>query len=320
MNRRVRIVDVGGLELSITDQPASAATSKPPVVLLHGFPDIGYTWRHQMDAIAGAGHRVIAPDQRGYGWSDAPEPVDAYGIFDLVGDVIGLLDAEGIERCLLVGHDWGSIVAWHVALMRPDRLAGVALMSVPYQPRTDRSVVDYIRVTDPEGPFSYILAFQELGMAESLMDPDPIEFLRSTHWKASKAWASTPEAAEDLAPSGRPPYLDAAELENYGRAFARSGFGGPVNWYRNFQSNWEKTRPWHGASIPVPSTFIGGDHDFVVTSADGGLGSSVADMAHHCVDHRGTTIVPGGHWAHQEHPGPVNEALLAFFASVCSDS
>jgi pimeloyl-ACP methyl ester carboxylesterase len=320
MSRRVRTVDVGGLELSITEQPSDTPSAKPPVVLLHGFPHNGYTWRHHIDAKAGAGHPVISPDQRGYGWSDAPEPVDAYGIFDLVGDVIGLLDAEGIERCLLVGHDWGSIVAWHVALMRSDRLAGVVLMSVPYQPRTDRSVVDHIRATDPDGPFSYILAFQEVGLAESLMDPDPIEFLRSTHWKQSAAWASTPEAAADLAPAGLPPHLGAAELENYGRAFARSGFRGGVNWYRNFQSNWERTRPWHGAPIPIPAAFIGGDHDFVVSRADGGLGSAVADMADHCVDDRGTTIVPGGHWAHQEHPDPVNRALLAFFASVCGDS
>ncbi len=116
MNRRVREVEVvAGTTLSITEQHPTTDSGKLPVLLLHGFPDIGYTWRHQMDAIAGAGHRVIAPDQRGYGWSDAPEAVDAYGIFDLVGDVIGLLDAEGIERCILVGHDWGSIVPWDVA-------------------------------------------------------------------------------------------------------------------------------------------------------------------------------------------------------------
>lgn len=320
MNRRVRAVDVGGMELSVTEQLPDSPDERPPVVLLHGFPDIGYTWRHQMDAVAGAGHRVIAPDQRGYGWSGTPEPVAAYGIFDLVGDVIGLLDAEGIERCLLVGHDWGSIVAWHVALMRPDRLHGVVLMSVPYQPRTDRSVPDHIRATDPNGPFSYILAFQEPGLAESLMDPDPVEFLRSTHWKQSAAWVSTPEAASDLVPDGLPPYLDAAELENYGRAFARSGFRGGVNWYRNFQTNWERTRPWHDAPITVPTSFIGGDHDFVVTRADGGFGSPVSAMADSCEDHRSTTIVPGGHWAHQEHPGPVNEVLLGFFASVCGDT
>lgn len=314
--RRVRSVDVGGLSLSITEQKPSQQTGKPPVLLLHGFPDIGYTWRHQMNAIAGAGHHVIAPDQRGYGWSDAPEPIEAYNIFELVGDAIGLLDAEGIDRCLLVGHDWGAIVAWHVALMRPDRLSGLALMSVPYQPRTELSVPDHIRATDPEGSFSYILAFQEEGAAESLMDPDPVEFLRATHWKQSAAWAATPEAANDEVPPGLPPFLGAGELENYGRAFARSGFRGGINYYRNFQRNWELTRPWHGAPITVPTTFIGGDHDFVVTRGDGGLGSAVSSMEQHCVDHRGTIVVPGGHWAHQEHPEPVNDALLSFFDSV----
>lgn len=317
MSRRVRSVQLDQIALSVTEQPAATGTpEQPPVVLLHGFPDIGYTWRHQMDAIAAAGHRVIAPDQRGYGWSDAPEAIDAYGIFDLVGDVVGLLDAEGIERCLLVGHDWGSIVASHVALMRPDRLIGLALMSVPYQPRGEQSVLDHVRATDPDGPFSYILAFQDEGLAESLMDPDPVEFLRAMHWKQSAAWAGTAEAADDLVPDGLPPFLAADELENYGRAFARSGFRGGINYYRNFQRNWEETRPWAGAPITVPTTFIGGDHDFVVTRGDGGLGSSVSSMQQHCLDLRGTTVVPGGHWAHQEHPEPVNDALLSFFASV----
>ncbi len=325
MTRRVRTVDVGGIELSVTEQHVTeprpeGRSEKPTVVLLHGFPDIGYTWRHQMDALAAAGHHVLAPDQRGYGWSDTPADVGAYGIFDLVGDVIGLLDSEGIDRCVLAGHDWGSIVAWHVALMRPDRLHGVLLMSVPYQPRTDRSVLDHIRSVDPDGPFSYMLAFQEMGLAESLMDPDPIEFLRVMHWKQSAAWAVTPEAADDLAPAGRPPFLAAEELENYGRAFARTGFAGGINWYRNFQANWERTRPWQGAPITVPSAFIGGEHDFVVTRGDGGLGSPVSSMSDHCLDHRATTIVPGGHWAHQEHPGPVNEAMLEFLASVSPDT
>ena len=314
MDRRVRTVDIGPISLSITEQQTSG--DKAPVLLLHGFPDIGYTWRHQMDAIADAGHRVIAPDQRGYGWSDAPEAVDAYNIFELVGDFVGLLDVEEIDRCILVGHDWGAIIAWHVALMRPDRLAGLALMSVPYQPRSDRSVLDHIRATDPDGPFSYMLAFQEEGAAESLMDADPIEFLRSTHWKQSAAYAATPEHADDVAPRGLPPFLEPADMENYARAFYRSGFRGGVNYYRNFQRNWELTRPWHGAPITVPTTFIGGDHDFVVTRGDGGLGAAVSSMEQHCVDHRGTTIVPGGHWAHQEHPDPVNHALLEFFASV----
>ncbi len=321
MNRRVRTVDVGGIELSVTEQePDPVDGERLPVVLLHGFPDIAYTWRHQMDAIAEAGHRVLAPDQRGYGWSDLPTEVDAYGIFDLVGDVVGLLDAEGIDRCILVGHDWGSIVAWHVALMRPDRLAGLVMMSVPYQPRGDRSVVDHIRAVDPEGPYSYMLTFQEVGLAESIMDPDPMEVLRDMHWKQSAAWASTPEAAEGLAPVGLPPFLSAEELENYGRAFARTGFAGGINWYRNFQRNWENTRPWHDAPITVPSAFIGGDHDFVVGRGDGGLGRSLSTLADHCLDHRATTMVPGGHWAHQEHPEPVNEAILAFVASVSSAS
>lgn len=316
MDRRVRSVDVGLINVSITEQQPTVASGKPPVVMLHGFPDIGYTWRHQMGPIADAGHRVIAPDQRGYGWSDAPEAIEDYNIFELVGDFIALLDAEGIDRCILVGHDWGSIVAWHVALMRPDRLAGLALMSVPYQPRGDRSLLDHIRATDPDGPFAYMLAFQDEGVAESMMDPDPIEFLRAMHWKQSAAWTSTPEHADDTVPAGLPPFIEHADMENYARAFYRSGFRGGINYYRNLQRNWELTRPWQDAPLTVPTTFIAGDHDFVVSRGDGGLGSAASSVEQHCIDYRGTTIVPGGHWAHQEHPGPVNDALLEFFAAV----
>jgi pimeloyl-ACP methyl ester carboxylesterase len=298
-SRRIRSIDAGGIALSVTEQPAahqpvSGDQHRLPVVMLHGFPDIGYSWRHQMGPIAEAGHCVLAPDQRGCGWSDAPDEVDAYGIFDLVGDVIGLLDAEDIERCVLVGHDWGAIVSWHVALMRPDRLAGVALLSVPYQPRNDCSVLDHVRSTDPDGPFAYLLSFQDEGVAESTMDLDPIGELRSRY----------------------PDSLTAGELENYARAFARSGFRGAINWYRNMQKNWERTRPWHGAPIVVPTTFIGGDSDFVVARGEGAVSSAVSSMAEHCLDHRDTTIVPGGHWAHQENPGAVNLALLDFLASL----
>lgn len=298
-SRRIHSIDVGGIALSVTEQPAaqlpvSSEQHRLPVVMLHGFPDIGYSWRHQMAPIAEAGHRVLVPDQRGCGWSDAPDEVGAYGIFDLVGDVIGLLDAEDIERCVLVGHDWGAVVSWHVALMRPDRLAGVALLSVPYQPRTDRSVLDHVRSTDPHGPFGYLLSFQDEGVAESTMDLDPIGELRSRYLDS----------------------LSGAELENYARAFARSGFRGAINWYRNMQDNWERTRPWHGAPITVPSTFIGGDRDFVIARDGGVVSTAVSSMHEHCLDHRGTTIVPGGHWVHQENPAAVNLALLDFLASL----
>ena len=292
---RLRRVDIGvGAADAITLSVTSAGEG-PVVLMLHGFPDIGYSWRHQIGPLVEAGHRVLAPDQRGYGWSDAPESIEAYGIFDLVGDAVGLLDADNIEDCVLVGHDWGAIVAWHIALMRPDRLRGLVLMSVPFQPRMNRSILDHIRSTDPDGPFDYMLAFQEEGVAEAMMDPDPIGTLRAVYGDE----------------------MPAEEMENYGRAFARSGFRGGINWYRNLDRNWAETRPWHGAKLSMPAAFIGGADDFVVARADGKLGAAVSNMSEHCMDFRGTTIVDGaGHWVHQEEPAEVNAVLLDFIRGL----
>lgn len=310
MTARVRTLDLGEISLSVTTQGEG-----PSVLLLHGFPEIAYSWRHQIGSLAEAGHHVIAPDQRGYGWSDRPETVEAYDIAALVGDAVALLDHFEVDRAFVAGHDWGSIVAWHLALLRPDRVKGLALLSVPYVPRGGRSVTDHIAATDPDGPFSYILAFQEPGLVESILDADPIGTLRSAHWRNSGLW---PDDADDTTsiPDGLPPHLSLAEMENYGRAFARSGFGGGINWYRNFDRNWGITRPWHEAKIRVPTCFIAGAKDFLVTRGNGGLGARYEDMDRNCVDHRGSTLIEGaGHWVQQEAPHQVTDRLLAFFAA-----
>lgn len=300
----------GGPRLSVTH-----AGDGPAVVLLHGFPEVAYSWRHQIPALAEAGYRVLAPDQRGYGWSDAPDGVDAYGITELVGDVIGLLDHAEIEQAVIVGHDWGALVAPWVALFRPDRVQGVALLSVPYQPQGDVSIVEHVRATDPEGPFAYLLAFQEPGI-EELFEADPIETLRRFHWTVCGARPKDFERGDEV-PKGLPPYLSDAEFENYYRAFARSGFGNPINWYRNMHRNWELTRPWHGAKLTCPSLFIAGDRDFVVSSGDGPLGSGAATMADGCTDLRGIHLVEGaGHWVQQEAPTEVNELLVGFLRGL----
>lgn len=298
-------VDVGEVALSVT-----SVGEGPLVVLLHGFPEIAYSWRHQLAPLAEAGYRVVAPDGRGYGWSDLPEAVEDYSIFHLVGDVIGLLDALEAPDAFIVGHDWGAIVAWHVALFRPDRVRGVVGMSVPYAPRGETSIVEQIRRTDPEGPFAYMLAFQQEG-AETLLDADPIAILRDAHWRHCGQRIATLEL-----PEGLPPHLHAGDLEAYARAFARSGFRGGINWYRNLHHNWTRTQPWHGAPILPPSRFIGGREDFVVSSGDG-IGAGVRNLPVVCADLRGTVLIDGaGHWVQQEAPDEVNRALLDFFADV----
>ena len=308
---RVRDIDLGSITLSVT-----TAGEGPTVLLLHGFPEIAYSWRHQVDALADAGYSVIAPDQRGYGWSDCPDDVASYSMFDLVGDAIALLDYFEVEQAVVVGHDWGSFVASHVALFRPDRVRGVCLMSVPYQPRGDLSIVERIRTTDPEGPFGYMLAFQEEGIPELLLDPDPGGSLRNIHWKTCGQWADV-DPGDGSVPDGLPDHLSEAELENYARAFARSGFRGGANYYRNFQYNFDNTAPWHGAQIIPPTLFVAGDRDFVVAEGDGAMGSTVESMAASCRDFRGVSVAAGaGHWVQQEAPQHVSQALIDFASSL----
>jgi len=301
--------DSPAVTLSVTERGPG-----PAVVLLHGFPEIGYSWRHQIEALADAGYRVIAPDQRGYGWSDAPDDVAAYDIFHLVGDVVGLLDHYEIDDAVVVGHDWGALIAPWVGLMRPDRVRALALLSVPYQPRRDVSVIDHLRATDPDGPFDYILAFQEPGI--DALFADPIASLRRVYWSQSGARPDDFKR-DDEPPAGLPPHLSKGEFENYCRAFARSGFGGGISYYRNLHRNWELTRPWHGAKLMMPTMFLAGGRDFLVNEGDGGLGTPYAAMADHCTDYRGATIVDGaGHWVQQEAPEEVNAALLAFLEDL----
>lgn len=310
---RITRIDVGGLHLSVT-MNGSPDGDRPTIVLLHGFPEIGYSWRHQIAPFADAGWHVLAPDQRGYGWSDAPPELDDYRMDELVGDVIGLLDAQGCSDAIIVGHDWGAIVAPWVALMRPDRVRAVAMLSVPFLPRVEQSIVDYVRANDPDGPFAYILRFQEPD-AHERFEADPIQAIRGVHWRLCGARSDDGEPGADV-PPGLPPYLAPGEVENYYRAFARSGFANPINWYRNMHRNWELTRPWNKATLDVPSLFIAGERDFVVSSG-ASLGNGIDDMTENCTDLRGVHLIPdAGHWVQQEAPDQVTALLLNFFDEV----
>jgi pimeloyl-ACP methyl ester carboxylesterase len=320
----VERVTVNGVELAVT-----VAGDGPLVVLCHGFPELAWSWRHQIPALAAAGYRVIAPDQRGYGASARPEPIDQYSILHLVGDVIGLIDhyAPG-EAATVVGHDWGSMVAWSTAVMRPDRCRGVVGMSVPYMPRMDLSVVDILRMTVGDG-FHYILYFQEPGVAEVEFDADPDRSMRLFLWGAS---AQRPTDDERFQPrpnqttlfgdvanlDSLPPWITEAEFAVYRDAFAASGFRGGINWYRNFARNWELTAAWHGAPVLVPALFIGGRQDPVLATPEGPATSPlVAIMEASCRDLRGIIWQDNaGHWNQQEDPDGTNAALLDFLASL----
>ncbi|GAA4873259.1 alpha/beta hydrolase [Saccharopolyspora cebuensis] len=313
-----RTVSHGGVALHVVEEGTG-----PPVVFAHGFPELAYSWRHQLPAVAAAGFRAVAPDQRGYGRTSRPEPVTDYDIEHLTGDLIALLDDLGEQRAVFVGHDWGSMVVWHLALLHPDRVAGVCGMSVPFQPRPPVPPVSAMRARFA-GEFFYILHFQEPGVADAELDADPGRTMR----RLLSGTRVDRDAPGGLLPTGSgtgfldrfpepdalPDWLDQAELDHYVAEFGRTGFTGGLNWYRNLDRNWERTPHLAGARVEVPSFFIAGSADPVVAM---GRPSAQEEWL---ADHRGSVLVEGaGHWVQQEAPDEVNAALLGFLDSLDHD-
>ncbi len=299
----------------------------PLVVLVHGFPELAYSWRHQIAALADAGYRVVAPDMRGYGASGAPEDVTDYDIFRLTGDIAGLIRHFGGGPAVLVGHDWGAMVAWAFAQFRPDLLAGVAGLSVPFIPPLDSSLVEMLRNRVGPDDFHYILYFQEPEVADAELGVDAMHSLRHVLWRASgdprivPATKVTGFLAGDV-PDGLPDWLTPGDFNAYGQAFTRTGFTGAINWYRNLHRNWQLTAPWRHASLTIPAAFIAGRRDPVLTSTLPALDMALEDhpmlavqrsFCPHVVE---TLIDGGGHWIQQEKPEEVAAALLEFIRSL----
>ena len=316
---RERRVATNGIELRVVD---AGPEDGLPVVLCHGFPELAYSWRHQIPVLADAGYRVLAPDQRGYGDSDRPDAIEDYDIHHLTDDLLGLLDDIGAEQAVFVGHDWGSMVVGTMALLHPERVAGVVGMSVPLLPRGPMGPVTLMRQLFGDS-FFYILYFQEPGVADAELNAAPAEMM--TRMLAGLAIRDV--GAEQIAglakPDGRgfidrlpeaeelPAWLSQDELDHYIEVFSKTGFTGGINWYRNMDRNWETTPQLDGVHVTMPSAFITGSADPV------NLMTPAAVMEGHVLDHRGSTIVEGaGHWVQQEAPDEVNAALLAFLGSL----
>ncbi len=311
---RERRVATNGIELHLVEAgPADGY----PVVLAHGFPELAYSWRHQIPALAEAGFHVLAPDQRGYGRSDRPAAVEAYDIIALTDDLLGLLDDVGAERAVFVGHDWGSMVVGQMALLHPHRVAGVVALSVPLLPRGPMPPVQVMRQIFAD-TFFYIVYFQEPGVADADLGADPGQTMRrmlgglvTGEGGASLSGLAAPDGTgfvDRLPPVDHlPAWLSEEELAHYVAEFTRTGFTGGINWYRNFDRSWERTPQLAGAKVTMPSAFITGSADPV------NLMTPAAVMDGHVLDHRGTTVVHGaGHWVQQEAPAVVNASLLAF--------
>jgi pimeloyl-ACP methyl ester carboxylesterase len=312
-----RLVETNGVQLRVID---AGDRDAPLVVLAHGFPELAYSWRHQIPALAQAGFRVLAPDQRGYGGSSKPEAVLAYNVVDLSADLVGLLDDVGAERAVLIGHDFGGVVAWTAPLLHPDRFAGVAGLSVPPVPRSRVPTTQAFRSLFGDN-FFYILYFQEPGPADAELNRDPATTLRrlmgslttTDEAAALRMLAPGPDGFIDRIPEpGRlPAWISQDEFDHYVTEFTRSGFTAPLNWYRCFDRNWELTATTPAATIAVPSRFIGG-------AADPTLAYTPRDRVREVVsgDYREVMIEGAGHWIQQERPDEVNAELLGFLSRL----
>ncbi len=318
-----RFVDTNGIRMHIAEQGAG-----PLVVMCHGFPESWYSWRHQLAALAEAGFRAVAPDMRGYGRTDRPDEIDRYTLLHLVGDIVGLIDALGAEQAVIAGHDWGAPVAWHAALLRPDRFRGVIGLSVPFIPRGSARPTDVMPQTD-EALF-YQLYFQPQGLAEAELEADVRRTLRRLLYSASGDVPRRDGQVSENAgmvprhggfltrmvdPSTLPLWLTEEDLEFYAAEFSASGFRGGLNWYRNIDRNWELLAPFAGARVSVPALYIAGDRDLVV--AFRGIDKLIANLSHFVPRLQRTIMLPGcGHWTQQERPAEVNAAMVEFLRQL----
>jgi pimeloyl-ACP methyl ester carboxylesterase len=317
-----RSIETNGVRLHTVEAGERGA---PVVVLAHGFPELAYSWRHQIPVLAAAGYHVLAPDQRGYGGSDRPEAISDYNIAELSADLIGLLDDVGAEQAVFVGHDWGAAVAWGSAQLHPDRVAAVVGLSVPVVPRAQVPPTRAFRLMFGDN-FFYMLYFQEPGVADAELDADPAKTIRRVmtgqsapgdQAAAMRMLRPGPQGLiERMAePGGLPSWISAEEIDHYIAEFTRTGFTGGLNWYRNLDLNWEIQADPPAATITMPAMFVAGTDDIV-------LGFMRPDRATEVITgpYREVMIEGAGHWLQQERPDRVNEVLLDFLAGLKSDS
>jgi pimeloyl-ACP methyl ester carboxylesterase len=300
-----KIIQTNGINMEVFVQGEGF-----PVILAHGFPELAFSWRFQMPVLADAGYRAVAPNQRGYGGTDKPEPVEAYDIRHLCGDMAGLMDALELEEAIFIGHDWGGPVVWNMPLLYPDRVAGVVGMSVPFSPRGD---VDPVAMLEQIfGPEHYIVHFnRQPGVADAAFAGNPKRLFTNMFRRQIRVEQAAEPSAERprfnvslmnalgvTDPPGEP-FMSEEEMDVFVAAFSKGGFTGPINWYRNITRNWETS-----ADLPqrvdVPCGMIYGKHDIVPKAGD--LSEYVPNLE--------IITLECGHWIQQEKPDEVNAFLL----------
>jgi pimeloyl-ACP methyl ester carboxylesterase len=298
---------IAPIELSV-----HVAGEGPAVVLSHGFPELAYSWRHQVEPLVEAGFKVIVPDQRGYGSSDAPSPIGEYGLEHLTADLVGILDELNIEKAIFAGHDWGGFVTWAMPVLHADRIAGSIGVNTPYAafPGTDA-----LRLVFQDPDKLYILWFQEPGVAEAVMDPQVRRCFDLIMRRAEKPdRASLMEEGTDMEanpfrrlaetePIGEP-FLSAEEFETYIRSFETTGFRGGINWYRNMDRNRELFPDIGIKKLDLPCLMVTAEWDLALPPA------SAEGMSETCSDLEVHMIEACGHWTQQEKPAELNAIMV----------
>lgn len=312
--------DVNGIRMGFYEAGPKGDT--PPVVLCHGWPEIAFSWRHQIKALSAAGIRVIAPDQRGYGATSRPERVEDYDLEHLTGDLVGLLDHLEIDKAVFVGHDWGGFVVWQMPLRHPDRVAGVVGVNTPHLARAPADPIAIMRKRF--GDSMYIVQFQDPGHKPDKIFEDRTEQLFDAFMKKPLPRKADPNdkgvtgpgtssttnlafpqmvAAYDARMDPRKPILSAEEKQVFVDTFRRTGFTGGINWYRNFTRNWERSADLDH-TVRVPSLMIMAENDAVLPpSAADGMEALVPDLEKYLVR-------DSGHWTQQEQPEEVSRVLI----------
>ncbi|GGP09924.1 alpha/beta hydrolase [Nonomuraea glycinis] len=296
----------------------------PLVLLVHGFPESWYSWRHQLPALAAAGYRAVAMDVRGYGRSSKPADVAAYRMSELVEDNVAVVRELGEETAVIVGHDWGSPIAARSALLRPEVFRAVGLLSVPYSPPGGpRPSEAFARMGG--GEEFYISYFQEPGRAEAEIEPDVRGWLAGIYAALSADTMPAPDAPaphfvsqggrmRDRFPAGRlPAWLSEEDLEVYAAEFERTGLTGGLNRYRNMDRDWEDLADFQGAPLKQPSLFVGGALDASTTWLADAISAYPTTLPGLVSSH---LLAGCGHWIQQERPEEVNDILTGWLASL----
>ena len=305
-------IDTNGIRMAVFEEGEG-----PAVIMVHGFPELAFSWRHQIPALSNAGFRAIAPDMRGYGQTDGPIGVDQYSMANLIADLQGLLDALDIERATFVGHDWGAIILWHMAMLMPDRIERLIALNIPHSRQTKSDPIDSMRAR--LGDDFYIVNFQDSDEADRAFAADPVHFFTMMMRRkqiSRKQFDQLPPEMKVLSllkvmnrsDSSGEPLLTDAERDYYADAFSKSGFTNPINWYRNWSRNWQAL-DGVDASIDIPTLFIGAVDDVVIDP------EYVYAMKPLFRDLTIEMLEPCGHWTQQERPEDVNRLMIDWLMS-----